>query len=205
MKKVTDELNMDSPVIFNHKKLEHWHWISIWLVVYDILAATFSYFFGLWLRFDCQVSLISEEYLSAFIGFAPIYACIVLVVFFVLRHYQSLWRFASYHEFKIMIYGTAITTVLHIVGITVLFQRMPISYYFCGPIIQFVLLLSVRFAYRFVLLERSRRKQTDNPAAASNVMIIGAGTAGQMILRDIMHSAEGKEKVRCIIDDNHNK
>lgn len=204
MSNLKQELNIDRPVSAN-KKLEHWHWISICLVIYDILAATFSYFLGLWLRFDCQISLIAEAYLYAFLRFAPIYAGVVFVVFFVLRLYQSLWRFASYHEFKIMIYGTVITTVLHIVGITVLFERMPISYYFCGPIVQFILLLSIRFAYRFVLLERSRRKQTDNPAAVSNIMIIGAGTAGQMILRDIANSTEGKEKVRCIIDDNHNK
>lgn len=197
-------LRREKHKVERQRRLEHWHIISIWLALYDIFASNFAYFLALWLRFDCQFSLISHEYLKPFFSFTPIFACIVFVVFLVLRLYQSLWRFASYHEFKLMIYAVAITAVAHVIGITLLFQRMPISYYICGPILQCIMVVVIRFAYRFVLLERSRRADT-GAGAQSNVMIIGAGTAGQMILRDIAHSTDGKEKVRCIIDDNHNK
>ena len=82
-------------------------------------------------------------------------------------------------------------------------MRMPVSYYFFGGVlIQFTLTLGVRFSYRFILLLRGR-KNTD--VRQKRVMIIGAGEAGQMILRDIKNSKEVNKKVCCFIDDNQNK
>ena len=37
------------------------------------------------------------------------------------------------------------------------------------------------------------------------VMLIGAGIAGQMIIRDTFKAKENKDKIVCIIDDNVNK
>ena len=102
--------------------------------------------------------------------------------------------------------SSAITSVIHIVGITVFFQRMPISYYCIGTVLQFCLVLGIRFSYRFVLL---LRKETGigvkRREISSNVMIIGAGEAGQMLLRDVNRARELSDRVVCFIDDNPNK
>ena len=71
--------------------------------------------------------------------------------------------------------------------------------------IQFGMTLMVRFAYRFVLLERSKRRKTEEIAKAKRVLLIGGGKAGQIILRDIKTAKELKDIVCCIIDDNPNK
>lgn len=81
---------------------------------------------------------------------------------------------------------------------------MPLSYYFFGTVIQFGMTLMVRFAYRFVLLERSKRRKTEEIAKAKRVLLIGGGKAGQIILRDIKTAKELKDIVCCIIDDNPN-
>ena len=65
--------------------------------------------------------------------------------------------------------------------------------------------LAVRFAYRFVLLERSKGVKILQKIPAHRVMLIGAGSAGQMILRDLHSAPEAKDRVCCIIDDNSNK
>jgi FlaA1/EpsC-like NDP-sugar epimerase len=98
-----------------------------------------------------------------------------------------------------------VVSLLHAVLITVLFRRMPISYYVVGAAVQFMLVLGIRFAYRFVLLERSKRKSLLQKATVSRVMLIGAGAAGQMILRDLHSTNQMNERVCCIIDDNKNK
>jgi FlaA1/EpsC-like NDP-sugar epimerase len=135
--------------------------------------------------------------------FVPIYSVICLLVFWRLKLYQSLWRFASYTELVRVIMSSVVTAVLHIIGITLIFHRMPVSYYLVGAGLQFAFVLGVRFSYRFILLERSRReKDQENP---KRVMLIGAGAAGQMILRDVHSSAAIHERVFCIIDDNPNK
>lgn len=173
------------------------------MVVYDIIAVNFSYFLGLWLRFDLQYSNIPREYLSAFLKFAPVYTVAVVIVFYILRLYNSLWRFASFNELNRIFAASVITTVIQIVGITALFVRMPFSYYVVGAATQFALITVVRFAYRFINMERARREQSAR--SRHNVMVIGAGAAGQTILREVQNSKEVSGKACCVIDDNPNK
>lgn len=186
-------------------KMMHWHKISFVLMAYDFIAVCTAYFVGLWLRFDGRFSMIPKEYLMPYAQFIIIYAAICIVVFTALRLYNTIWRFASYNELSRVMWSSFITCIIHIVGITVFFKRMPISYYLFGAVIQFVLILGVRFSYRFILLERGKREAYLKKADAKKVMIIGAGSAGQMILREIMHSSEAEDRVVCIIDDNPNK
>ena len=187
------------------KKIKHWHIITMWLIAYDVVAVCLSYFAALWLRFDCRFSEIPERYFNAYIGFILIYAAICVAVFFGMRLYNTIWRFASYNELARVTTASVITAVIHIVGITLLFERMPISYYIFGAGIQFVAIIGVRFSYRFILLERSKRAMYLGKTDAKKVMIIGAGAAGQMIIRELMHSRETSDNVKCIIDDNPNK
>ncbi len=183
------------------KHIQHAHVIMGLLVCYDAVAVTISYFLALLLRFDLHYSAIPDYYLEPWKHFAPLYLAICLLTFGILHLYKSIWRFASYTELLRVIMASVITFVLHIIGITVLYHRMPITYYVVGAGIQFILITSIRFAYRFILLMREQRGKKH----ADNVMIIGAGAAGQLILRDIKHSREVKEKAVCIIDDNPNK
>ncbi len=197
--KKTEEKKSIKKGIFN---FEHWHLIAVYLVLYDLIAVSGAYFLALWIRFDCQISVIPNIYLFKWLKFAPIYAVFCLIVFFCLRLYQSLWRFASYSELTRISTASVITTAFHIIGITLLFGIMPISYHIVGAGIQFVLVLSVRFAYRFILLIRNKRNSVKSSENDSRIMLIGAGTAGQMILRDLH---ENNDRVLCIIDDNRNK
>lgn len=186
-------------------KVEHWQVVSIGLVVYDTIAVTLAFFLALWFRFDCRYTMIPSEYLSAYYKFLLIYVVFSIFVFWRMRLYNSIWRFASYSELLRTIVATGITFVFHCIGITVLFGRMPLSYYVFGIMIQFALTLGVRFSYRFVLLERSRQRKSEEIAKAKRVLLIGAGKEGQMILRDIKTAKELKDIVCCIIDDNPNK
>ena len=187
----------------NRYQLKHWHMIAVLLIAYDVIAINMAYFLALWFRFDCIFSKIAQNYYDSYLKFAPIYSIFCVVIFWILRLYQSVWRFASYSEMIRIIVATAVTSIVHIIGITVLFERMPISYYLVGMGIQFLLVLGVRFSYRFILLERSRRKGEET--YVSRVMLIGAGAAGQMLLRDSIKAKETNVKICCIIDDNSNK
>ena len=186
------------------RKLEHWQVIALYLMIYDVIAVNAAYFLGLWFRFDCTYSAIPGEYLSAYLKFAPWYTVFSVFVFWTLRLYNSVWRFASYSELLRICLSTVITFLFQIIGITFAIQRMPMSYYLFGTIIQFCLITGIRFSYRFVLLERTR-KQKEEEGPLHHIMLIGAGQAGQIILRDVERAKEPKGKVCCIIDDNPNK
>ena len=172
----------------NKRKIEHWELVSMLLMVYDFIAILVSYLAALWLRFDCRFDGIQKDYIQTYFRTAWIYAVFCIVVFWFLRLYKSIWRFASYTELIRVIIGTVLTGVIYFIGVTVCVERMPVSYYVFGIIIQFCLTLGVRFAYRFVLLLRGRRNE--NAPYEKRVMLIGAGSAGQMIFRDIKHAKE---------------
>ena len=101
-----------------------------------------------------------------------------------------------------VILATVVTGVIYTGSLLVFNLHMPVSYYVIGITVQFIATLGIRFFYRFVLLLRGR---TNNEVQKKNVMIIGAGSAGQMLFRDIKHAKETNETVACFIDDNPNK
>ena len=183
--------------------MEHWQFISLLLGIYDAIAIAFSYMFALLLRFDLLFSQIPSGYYEGYKRFIPFYIIICLVIFRKLRLYNSIWRFASLRELENVTMATVITVPLHVILTFLFVKRMPVSYYFVGGILQFATTLAIRFSYRFVLLERSVRSKKEPDA--THIMLIGAGQAGQMILRDIQRQKETKEQVMCIIDDNSNK
>ena len=187
------------------RKIEHWHVISLYLIVYDAITVNLAYLLALWFRFDCQFTRIPLIYLNAWMQFVPIYTVICLIIFFSLKLYRSLWRFAGYSELLRVTAATIVTGILHALGIMTFFQPMPTSYYLFGMIIQFCLTIGIRFSYRFVLLERSRREKMAKKKQEKNIMLIGAGDAGRLILRDVQRTEFDVGKVQCIIDDNPNK
>lgn len=184
-------------------KIAHWEAISFLLVIYDFFAVVISYFAALWIRFDCRFNNIDETFLHAYYRTILIYAAYCIIVFWLQRLYRSIWRFASYSKLMRTIVATGITGLSYILFMVCLGIRMPISYYLFGIVIQFCLILGIRFSYRFVLLLRGRRG--GSAEYEKRVMLIGAGSAGQMIFRDIKHSKETNERVYCFIDDNSNK
>lgn len=183
------------------------------LLLYDIGAVNLSFFLALWFRFDCQYSMIPDIYLEPFFRFAPIYSLFCVVVFSYFRLYKSIWRFASYNELARVLASVVIVSIFHIAGVTITCQivlqrgvyRMPLFYYAFGVMLQAVLLLAARFSYRFILLMRGLKRRENDLAYAKRVLLIGAGAAGQIILRDLHEAKESIEHVCCIIDDNQDK
>ena len=178
---------------------------DLFLMLYDLAAVSLAYFLALWFRFDCNFSEIPHEYLFSWLIFTPFYAVVAIIVFHLFHLYHSIWKFASLVELKRILFSTSILAVLHAAAITLFVRRMPISYYLFGAGFQFVLVAVIRFSYRFVLLEKNKYEKAAQNAVVSRVMLIGAGTAGQMILRDLQSARNLKEQVFCIIDDDRNK
>ena len=201
-------MKVNKPPKYRKPKMEHWQVVNLGLMLYDVLAVNLAFFLALWLRFDCSISTMLGEqlhYTIAYLKFAPIYTVICILVFWRMRLYKSIWRFASYTELLRVSMATAVTGLIQVVGITQLFIRMPISYYVFGIVIQFFAVLGLRFSYRFILKLRRLQNRRTHEATATNVMIIGAGQAGQIIVRELHSSEEIHSNVCCIIDDNPNK
>ena len=184
------------------KRIEHWEVVTGILMVYDFMTICFSYLLALLVRFDFKFSSIESQYLQGCYKSVVFYALFCVALFWFLKLYKSIWRFASYSELLRVILATAISGLIYPLTMNLFVGGMPASYYVIGVVCQFCFTLGVRFSYRFILLLRSR---TSKKQSETNVMLIGAGSAGQMIQRDIVGAREINEKVACFIDDNPNK
>lgn len=185
-------------------KLEHWHIVAVLLSVYDIMAVNFSYFLALWLRFDGVFSSIPKEYLTPYIHFIPINTVVSILIFYIVKMYHGVWKFAGSTELFRTVIGSVSASAAHIILITVFFERMPISYYLWGACFQIIFLVAARFSYRFMILESRRFKKYEHEDNVHRVMIVGAGDAGQMIFRSVLKNASFGDRVVCFIDDNPN-
>ena len=190
---------MSKTRVFN---IEHWKVIAFLLVIYDFVTIAFSYFFGLWLRFDFIFSNIPYHYLIVYYRFIIPYAILSIIIYWFFKLYKSIWRFASYSELVNITIATTLCGILNYVLTRLFGARMPLSYHVIGFIMQAFFTAIIRFAYRFVLLIKRQQRNNKNTIRA---MLIGAGDAGLTILRDVNKNYDSNSRIVCIIDDNTNK
>lgn len=176
---------------------------NVMLTIYDLLAIILSYFLALFFRFDLKYSSIPEDYLETFLKSIAIYAIFCAVVFWIFKLYSSIWRFASVIELSRIVGATIITGICHIIFVNLVFLRMPISYYVFGIMFQFFFTAGIRFIYRAFRLFRAREKT--KKTASKRVMIIGAGAAGNSVIKEMIRSERIEELPVCIIDDEKAK
>ncbi len=192
------------------KKVEAWRLKSAVLVFYDIIFAALSFFLALWLRYGCNARAIPHDIFRAYYISAGIYVLFIVIMNWLFRLYNSIWKFAGMPEFIRIICATAVDLVFNILLVTAAFGLMPAMYYVCGILFQFIFVCSARFSRRLLeycrgYLRRRGVKGRLSGVYPSNIMLIGAGDAGQLILHDINKSGEINGKVRCIIDDDPEK
>ena len=182
---------------------QHWVFIAVLLAVFDFAAIVGSYTLALFVRFDFVFSQIVPKYWKLHLKIIVPYALACLVVFYLFKLYHSMWRFASYHELARLVMANTIAVAGFVLATFFSSYRMPISYYLVGGICQFGLTIAVRFAFRFILLFRSHNSRG---GFQNRVLLIGAGQAGQMILREVVNGgSDAEDKICAIIDDNPNK
>ena len=193
------------------KKTEENKYSKIWidravlLAFMDVLIILVSYLAALLLRFDLKFSMIPVMYIDGYLWTMPYYVMITLVVFYVCRLYHSIWRLASVAELRMILTAYMILGVAYIAGMLFMDMHMPRSYYFMGYIISFCLTAAVRFSYRLLRFYANSNEVAASEEKIDRVMVIGAGAAGQALIKEMINSEKLHTQVVCIIDDNPNK
>lgn len=189
------------------RKIERWMIVAICLVLFDFFVIHLAYLSALWLRFDSYAA-IPQIYLNGYIRSIGIYAVLTVALLAVCYLYRSLWRYAGYAEMLRLVIVSVGASTLYSVILTVLLpavglERMPLSYYIWGAVLQLMLMILPRFGYRLASLLRRRFAKED--VEAKRVMIVGAGSAGQLLLQDMQNAKEISDRVVCFVDDDSNK
>ena len=189
------------------KETKGLQWIhkAIFLLLADVLTILFSYFAALLLRFDFAMSTIPREYLVGYAWSMPFWVTAAVVVFYGCRLYHSIWRLASVSELRRILIAYTLLIPIYVAGGFFMRLRMPTSYYIMGYIISFCMTTGIRFSYRLLRFYVNRQDNSRPAAGRDRVMIIGAGRAGQTLIKEMLSSSKMNVQVCCIIDDNPNK
>lgn len=192
-------------VVLNKRIDYQWLGRMLVLMFLDILVTGCTYFLALYLRFEFEFRNIGTHYLNEYVRSMPYWIISTVLVFYLLKLYHSIWRFASTSELTKMIIAYIILIPVYAVGGLILRLDLPRSYYCIGYVFAFLLHVADRFGYRFLRAFSKRYQQMGDGDYQDRVMIIGAGQAGQILIRELINSEHLHTKVCCIIDDNPNK
>ena len=175
------------------------------LIIYDIAAVALTSFLAIAMRYEFVLMDIPKHFMTPIIRFLPINIILTLVIFYIFRLYNSLWAFASETELQNLVSACVISTIVDGVGLYLFkvdIRPVPLSYHFMYGFILIALIFADRFSYRFF---RSQKHKIQNRKNTINVMVIGAGDAGNSIIKEIATSNFSTMTVGCIIDDDKSK
>ena len=173
---------------------------ALFLII-DIIILTFTSILAVYLRFD--LGAVPEVYLTNSYKYLLIDAIIMVIVFGALRLYSSVWSFASVIELINVVEGCILFEMCSFLYKTIFNIPMPRSYYLIQLMMLIILVGGTRFFYRIV---KAIIKKIENNGKAINTMIIGAGSAGRLLIDEIENNKQGfNNKIVCVIDDSKSK
>ncbi|MCI8614774.1 MAG: polysaccharide biosynthesis protein [Lachnospiraceae bacterium] len=176
------------------------------LIIYDVISVILASYVALLMRYNFDLSQIPEHFLNPVSRFLPINIIITLLVLYLFRMYSSLWAFAGETELQNLVMASVVSSIAQAVGIQFFKapgeQAVPSSYYFLYVFLLISFIFGSRFSYRFF---RSLKHRQQNKNNSISVMVIGAGEAANLIIKEIVNSNFSTMVIRCIIDDDKGK
>ena len=181
----------------------------LFLIAADIFLFTFSYAASFLLRFDLHIPR------SSFLAFRSMLIPILLLKIYVFYHYglyQGMWRYTGLKDLENIIKASVISSlaIIGLILITSRFEGFPRSVFLIDCILTIFLIGGFRLAIRRSF--RINRKgafpwngHKNGHAKKRYVLIIGAGDAGEKILREINDNVELNYRVLGFLDDDPKK
>jgi FlaA1/EpsC-like NDP-sugar epimerase len=173
------------------------------LFLTDTFLLNACVYLSLIMRFDVGIVSIEPQYINNYVDNMLFYTIISLLIFWVFRLYHSLWQYASIAEVYRIAEACITVEVVHFLSNKIVGNMLPRSCYFNAAIYLIIAICASRFMYRMIrtVLNKYRNIKTSN-----NVMIIGAGEATNVIMREIQSSSYlANSNIACIIDDDRRK
>lgn len=183
---------------------------NVLFMIYDIVVITFSLYFALLLKFDFKPD---ARYLSLFrVTIIPL--IIIMLLFNMLFNlYNNLWKYASIEELLSIIYSVTLSNIVFLVLIYVLshlkyinniYYRFPYTVHVMLWMLCVILCGGGRFIYRIVY-ENKEMNTIQDSEKSINLLIIGAGDAAALLIKEIKRNSKLNYKIVGLIDDNVNK
>lgn len=178
----------------------------IFLMCYDMFAVFVASMVALMIRFDLNFYNVPSEYLNEVWRTLPYMMAITLIIFWGLRLYSSLWSYAGALEMMYVVSACILDAIA--VAALILVRNwgdmfpVPRSFYILYGLFLLVLIMGCRYSYRGLRVIRNMRR---DGVYRRNVLVIGAGEAGNQLIKEINNSRYVRKKVVGVIDDDKTK
>lgn len=178
---------------------------KILIAIADILAVIIAYGLALSLRFDMRYSKIPEQFIVGYMYYIVLASVLLVSCYVIAKLYRSVWFYAGINEILKTCVASIAACVMTGVVFSIAIMRMPISFYLIGWILVFGFTASIRMMYRLLRRMRIKTENSKENTERQNIMIIGAGAAGLVLLREYHNSYYLTDRVKIFIDDNAQK
>lgn len=176
------------------------------LIIYDIISIILASYLAILARYEFHVDTIPKYFMHPIEMFLPVNIVLTLIIFYIFRLYSSLWAFAGETELQNIVLSCLLSTFVEGIGVQFFkaadYQAVPRSYYLFYMFFLVTCIFASRFSYRFF---RSLKHKQKNKKNLISVMVIGAGEAGNVIIKEIVNSNFSTMVIKCVIDDDKGK
>ena len=166
------------------------------LIIIDAAIVAFSSIAPLALRFG--IFTMDVYYLTPALKCLPIDIAITIAVLAVFKLYNRVWTYAGIDEMIATFKASLVIEALYVVYRLLWSIDMPRSFYVFNWVFLFILLAGARLSIR---LFKQFRKKYRRTGEKRNVMIVGAGSAASLLIKEL-EFGPGASRIVCIIDDN---
>lgn len=154
------------------------------------------------IRCDFIMDVYLKEYGTELVKTVPFFALALVLLSIPFNLYKSLWEYASIDELLHVCYAVGTLCAIQMILILVKVINLPTSFPILFGLLTILFSLSIRFSYRVI---RSSRKKRTLRSDQKRTMLIGAGNAGMLVLREFQTSEFSQNQVVCIVDDDVQK
>ena len=189
-------------------KKEQWQLLirRFFLSVCDVIAVIIAEYGSLLVRFDLELQNVDQKYLEVANHTILLIAIFTILIFAVFRLYNSLWTYAGGTEMALLTMACLVASVVNALTVLLTYRErpypMPRSCYVLFFVILLLVTFVVRYSYRFFRHIKRSFQQTNS---ACRVLLIGAGDAGNALIKEMHNSEHVEKKVVAVIDNDPRK
>lgn len=173
---------------------------KILLVIADAVLVNLSVCLALLIKYD---TAIPQQYIGYFLSNAPAITVLQIAIFYIFGLYRSLWEYASIEEMMQIILATLAAKGLGLAVDLITNRVFSVPVYMVSWICLVMLIGGIRISYRYV--RRVRMHMQRNQCKASRVMIVGAGSAGSMLIKEFKNHIDMNLVPVVVVDDDKTK
>lgn len=167
-----------------------------------------AFFCAFYLRFEGKifgVGLGAEQF-NTYIYNILIFTAIKIIVFYLFGLYKSLWKYASIEEL-VQVVTTSFAANAAIISYMVISQQaLPRSIYILAFMLDVIFIGGIRFSYRVARrFKEGGVYGLTKSKDIKRVMVVGAGQAGAMVIKELKNHEELRSKPVVVIDDSDSK